>query len=690
MKKSKAQSYVFTGRMINSVAPESAASQNSMMPDSRTHGDTAAAAAANSRYNSNVHSRGYLDNDMQTLSSVQVSSIQPTIPSVPASSAYSGDYGFQVSFQHQNRETRSATWTYSPALKKLYVRMANTCPVRFKTSPPPPPGSIIRALPIYMKPEHVQDVVKRCPNHASKPEFNENHPAPLHLLRCEHKRAQYVEDPYTGRLSVVIPHETPQAGTEWVTNLFQFMCFGSCVGGINRRPLQLIFTLEQNTVVVGRQAVEIRICACPGRDRRTEEKGRGQGQGPKTGNKSDGGSTGGGGGGRSAATEGGGGGSRSCRRAFDAAAATTTASVAKQQRLEYNGNLEVLTLTVNGRENYELLRKIRDSLEMVSLLPIDQRELFSKQYSEQQSMSLGSSDIFAGSEENDLIPLRDPPGYPSYHHSNNNNNNNEEMEDQLAAHQFHQDGGVYMEMGDGLMNGSGLMDASATENEVSSTGISTSSRIAMDHLTLQQHLHLRQPFPDEVASGDDDPTVTSWLEGLQLCFIVDQFHQMGYYRMSELKSFTLEELQSMKIDTAPRNNIWRSLVEYRNASSSSSYNINNCHNAPLASSGEYHRHPSVVVAKLESVDVTDAMIINDGGGGGGGGSGRGYHALIGANNAPPMHSAPVTVEVVGGDIYHPEYYEVTRTTYKHYYTPKGEDHNYSCFEKGGEEEGGGG
>jgi hypothetical protein len=65
-------------------------------------------------------------------------------------------------------------------------------------------------MPVYIKPEHVQEVVKRCPNHASKPQYNENHPAPLHLLVCEHKRAQYVEDPYTGRLSVVIPHEPPQ------------------------------------------------------------------------------------------------------------------------------------------------------------------------------------------------------------------------------------------------------------------------------------------------------------------------------------------------------------------------------------------------------------------------------------------------------------------------------------------------
>ena len=108
---------------------------------------------------------------------------------------------------------------YSESLRKLYVRMAHTCPVRFKTSSSPPPGSIVRAMPVYVKPEHVQEVVRRCPNHASKPPFTgDGHHAaaaapPQHLLVCEHKRARYDDDPYTGRLSVVIPHEPPQGTT---------------------------------------------------------------------------------------------------------------------------------------------------------------------------------------------------------------------------------------------------------------------------------------------------------------------------------------------------------------------------------------------------------------------------------------------------------------------------------------------
>lgn len=52
--------------------------------------------------------------------------------------------------------------------------MATTCPVRFKAGKQPPPGTILRAMPIYMKPEHVQEVVKRCPNHATNKEHNES------------------------------------------------------------------------------------------------------------------------------------------------------------------------------------------------------------------------------------------------------------------------------------------------------------------------------------------------------------------------------------------------------------------------------------------------------------------------------------------------------------------------------------
>lgn len=83
------------------------------------------------------------------------------------------------------------------------------------------------------------------------------------------------------------------------------MCFSSCVGGLSRRPIQLIFTLEHGTRVCGRQSLEVRICACPGRDRRTDEESSQSAPRPVAGQKSNGkvrtdGGCGGGGVGRAA------------------------------------------------------------------------------------------------------------------------------------------------------------------------------------------------------------------------------------------------------------------------------------------------------------------------------------------------------------------------------------------------------
>jgi P53 DNA-binding domain len=44
------------------------------------------------------------------------------------------------------------------------------------------------------------------------------------------------------------------------------------VGGINRKPLKVIFTLETGPGnVVGRYSVDVRICSCPKRDKHQEE-----------------------------------------------------------------------------------------------------------------------------------------------------------------------------------------------------------------------------------------------------------------------------------------------------------------------------------------------------------------------------------------------------------------------------------
>lgn len=247
--------------------------------------------------------------------------------------------------------------------------MASSCPIQMKTTRSPPPGTVIRAMPLFVKPEHVQEVVTRCPNHATARDHNENHPSPTHLVRCDHQYAQYQDNPYTGRQSVVIPYESAQAGSEWVVNLYQFMCLGSCVGGPNRRPLQVVFTLEKDNVVLGRFSVEVRICACPGRDRKAEE--RPQGAVKKSVSK-------------------------------HSSSTAEIATIARQKRKLEGSEEDAFTLTIRGRDNYEMLCRIRDSLELASLMSQSQVDSY-----RQQAVSIQCHQLVQNGQPNKVfIPSR--------------------------------------------------------------------------------------------------------------------------------------------------------------------------------------------------------------------------------------------------------------------------------------------
>ena len=97
------------------------------------------------------------------------------------------------------------------------------------------------------------------------------------MVRVAHDAAIYESDPKSKRLSVVVPFEKPQGGTHYCGHLYEFMCLNSDVGGINRKPVKLIFTLEQcyedgeGLSVIGRYVVGLRTCSCPKRDKKQDE-----------------------------------------------------------------------------------------------------------------------------------------------------------------------------------------------------------------------------------------------------------------------------------------------------------------------------------------------------------------------------------------------------------------------------------
>ncbi|XP_037235107.1 tumor protein p73 isoform X3 [Falco naumanni] len=270
-------------------------------------------------------------------------------PVIPSNTDYPGPHHFEVTFQ-QSSTAKSATWTYSPLLKKLYCQIAKTCPIQIKVSTPPPPGTIIRAMPVYKKAEHVTEVVKRCPNHELGRDFNDGQSAPAsHLIRVEgNNLSQYVDDPVTGRQSVMVPYEPPQVGTEFTTILYNFMCNSSCVGGMNRRPILIIITLEtRDGQVLGRRSFEGRICACPGRDRKADEDHYREQQALN----------------ESAAKNG-----NANKRTFKQSPQGIPALGASVKKRRH-GEEEMYYVPVRGRENFEILMKIKESLELVELVP---------------------------------------------------------------------------------------------------------------------------------------------------------------------------------------------------------------------------------------------------------------------------------------------------------------------------------
>ncbi|XP_039865732.1 cellular tumor antigen p53 isoform X1 [Simochromis diagramma] len=269
---------------------------------------------------------------------LQKDGVTPPASTVPVTTDYPGECGFQLRFQ-KSGTAKSVTSTYSEVLNKLYCQLAKTSPIEVLVSKEPPQGAVLRATAVYKKTEHVADVVRRCPHHQNEDLYSAvEHRS--HLIRVEgNQRAQYFEDLHTKRQSVTVPYEPPQLGSEMTTILLSFMCNSSCMGGMNRRPILTILTLETpEGLVLGRRCFEVRVCACPGRDRKTEEDNK---QKKESGTK------------------------ETKKRKSAPPPDTTSTKKSKCTSSAEEDDKEVFLLPVRGRERYEMLKKINDGLELL-------------------------------------------------------------------------------------------------------------------------------------------------------------------------------------------------------------------------------------------------------------------------------------------------------------------------------------
>ncbi|XP_053092010.1 tumor protein p73 isoform X2 [Pangasianodon hypophthalmus] len=437
-------------------------------------------------------------------------------PAIPSNTDYPGPHGFEVTFQ-QSSTAKSATWTYSPLLKKLYCQIAKTCPIQVKLASTPPHGSVVRAMPIYKKAEHVTEVVKRCPNHELGRDFNESQSAPAsHLIRVEgNNLCQYVDDPVTGRQSVLVPYEAPQVGTEFTTILYNFMCNSSCVGGMNRRPILIIITLEtRDGQVLGRRSFEGRICACPGRDRKADEDHFREQQAlnesvAKNGNAN--------------------------KRNFRQTPPNIPGPPINIKKRRH-GEEEMYYIPVRGRENFDILMKIKDSLELVELVP----QQIVDSYRQQQQQLL---------HRHGHVTSPSPYGTPlSNINKVHSNISKLPSVNQIVAHQSHQNAGPSASM---VHMGANMLGGHHMQSNGDVNGAhSAQSMVSASHCT---------PPPPY----NPDPSLISFLTSLGCQNCIDYFTSQGLQSVYHLQTLSMEDLGALKIPEQFRLAIWRGLQDMK-------------------------------------------------------------------------------------------------------------------------------
>ncbi|XP_003739832.1 cellular tumor antigen p53 [Galendromus occidentalis] len=181
-----------------------------------------------------------------------------------------GDLGFKVTFDQHDKVTKNMTWTYSNEVGRLYVMLNSQCPFKISTTSPPPDNSYIVCIPAYKDAVSRRENVVRCPHHCRNQDMNGL--SGKFWMNSTHSQSIYYEDIQNNRRHcLIVPYEKPHAGCSTYTYILEFMCRNTCVGGVNRRATEVVFLLQHEGRELGRCVVEVKVCACPGRDRRHDE-----------------------------------------------------------------------------------------------------------------------------------------------------------------------------------------------------------------------------------------------------------------------------------------------------------------------------------------------------------------------------------------------------------------------------------
>ncbi|XP_050548910.1 cellular tumor antigen p53 isoform X2 [Daktulosphaira vitifoliae] len=173
---------------------------------------------------------------------------------IPCQDEFGGNFNFEVLLDSSSQAYRQK-WSYD------YDQSFNCQPF------------FVRAMPMYSSADWLKEPVERCLQHLSPiDQINKDFHHLKHVIRCDNDNTAYHIDEKSNRKSVVTLLRQPEIGADTSKLSYRFVCKTSCAGGMQRRPIIVIFTLEdQIGQVLGRRVLPVKICSCPKRDMDREE-----------------------------------------------------------------------------------------------------------------------------------------------------------------------------------------------------------------------------------------------------------------------------------------------------------------------------------------------------------------------------------------------------------------------------------
>lgn len=199
----------------------------------------------------------------------------------PPKGDFSGDFQFEISMNGDN--THKKKYVYSHELNRIYVNISCNFSIQFKCAFNPGDKFRVRATTVFSDSGQAEKRVERCLNHSSLLcDLNRDYDEKMwgHVLRSS-REPDSGGVHYCGNTgdkqswySVVVDFEAHESTLDYShSHAYVFVCKNSCTSGINRRTIEIIFTLEDYSgQVVGRQTVGARVCSCPRRDMEKDER----------------------------------------------------------------------------------------------------------------------------------------------------------------------------------------------------------------------------------------------------------------------------------------------------------------------------------------------------------------------------------------------------------------------------------